>query len=94
MPEPSEPQTEAHSIPCIVTADTARRCRLWNRGRILLEDPFGTYRIGEISSDMTARSVPYDPEIESQTFQLMPARTLLFIPVDSRVMKRKDPSDA
>lgn len=64
----------------IVTADTARTCRLWNRGRLLIEDPFGTCRLGKIDADLTAQSKLDEPGVQPQTFELTPGRSLLFIP--------------
>jgi len=66
----------------IATADTARRCRLWNRGRLLLEDPFGAHELGKIGPDLTAESEPDRPGVEPRRFKLVPERTLLFIPTE------------
>ena len=64
----------------IVTADTARRCRLWNRDRLLLEGPFGTHRLSEVGPDLTAESEPDEPGVQPKWFELRPGQSLLFIP--------------
>lgn len=71
-----------------VTAATARRRRLWEKGTLILEDPFGAYRVTEITEDWAARTEPNDPELEPQAFELFPERTLVFATSSNAV---KDP---
>lgn len=66
------------SGPRPVTAATARRRRLWEEGTLILEDPFGAYRITEITEDLSARAEESDPEIESHEFELHPASRLTY----------------
>ena len=58
-----DPLTEG-TRPRPVTAATARRCKLWEKGKLLYEDVFGTYELGKIHKGPYAFSQPNDPEIE------------------------------
>ena len=74
-----DPLTEG-TRPRPVTVDTARRRQLWTEGKLILEDAYGSHEIGEISDDLTATSQPADPTLDGRSFNLLPERTLTFVP--------------
>ncbi len=63
-----------------VTAATARRRRLWEEGTLVLENPYGAYKITEITEDLSAQAEESDPEILGREFDLQPEQTLTFAP--------------
>lgn len=69
--------------PRTVTAETAYRCRLWERGTLLHEDPFGCLRVRQIYGDYSALTDPNNPEFEPEALELFPGATLTFVPSSS-----------
>ncbi len=63
-----------------VTVETAFRCRLWERGTLLHEDPLGPREVTSIFDDYTVLTVGHDEEVAPEAVSLLPERTLTFVP--------------
>ena len=63
-----------------VTVETAFRCRLWERGTLLHEDPLGTRRVTAIFDDYSVLTRGDEEELAPEAVNLLPERTLTFVP--------------
>jgi len=69
--------------PRSVTAGTARRCKLWRHGTLLIETAFGTNHVVDIDSQMVAALDPVEANEDlpwGQQQSLSASRVLVFIP--------------
>lgn len=74
-----DPLTEGER-PRPVTVATARRCKLWEDGTLILKDSCGSHELGAIDENLIATSQPSDPTLEGCKLNLLPEWTLTFIP--------------
>ena len=63
-----------------VTAETAYRCRLWEKGTLIHEDPWGAYEVTGFLDGFTAAIEHADDELDPDCVDLQPNQTLTFVP--------------
>ena len=78
-PERRELITEG-TKPRPVTAETAYRCRLWEKGTLIYEDPWGCYEVTGFLGGLTAAVEHTDDELDPDCVDLRAEQTLTFVP--------------
>lgn len=63
-----------------VTAETAYRCRLWEKGTLIHEDPFGCYEVTVIFDGLVGAVEHADDELDPDCVDLFSEQTLTFVP--------------